>query len=88
MARSGLFAAGRCQPLAAPLRFDTQALVRPGDDMPLNSTLILTRLYEITADGPVVTDLDGQPVVIEIDGQTVVGHPLPPAAGGLTEPSI
>jgi hypothetical protein len=57
-----------------------EQIMQPGDGTPptvgLLSAAVLTRLRELAADGPVVTQLDGRPVMIELDGQAVVEHPL------------
>ena len=40
------------------------------------SMAIMARLRELTADGPVVTQLDGCPVILELDGPVLIEHPL------------
>jgi hypothetical protein len=42
------------------------------------AAVIAAGLREAAADGPVVTELDGQPVVIELDGNALVEHRLLP----------
>lgn len=42
----------------------------------LLSEAVLAQLREVTADGPVVTQLDGRHVVLELDGQRIIEHPL------------
>lgn len=61
---------------------DVALVMQPGDDTPPTaaalSLVILTRLRELAASGPAVTELDGRRVVIELDGPIVIEHPLPP----------
>ena len=57
-----------------------EQIMPPGDGTPpivgVLSAAVLTRLRELAADGPVMTQLDGRPVMIELDGQAVVEHLL------------
>ena len=59
---------------------DIEQIMQPGDGTPpivgVLSAAVLTRLRELAADGPVMTQLDGHPVMIELDGHAIVERPL------------
>jgi hypothetical protein len=59
---------------------DIEQIMRPGDGTPsivgVLGAAVLTRLRELAAAGPVMTQLDGHLAMIELDGQAVVEHPL------------
>jgi hypothetical protein len=61
---------------------DIALIMQPGDDLPPTaaafSVVVMARLREIAADGPVVVELDDGPVVIELDGSVIIEHPLLP----------
>jgi hypothetical protein len=63
---------------------DIAMILQPGNDTPPTvgalGVAVLTRLRELAAEGPTVTELEGRTVVIELDGPVVVEHPLPPAS--------
>jgi hypothetical protein len=64
---------------------DIDRFMPPGGDTPATvgalSVLMLARLRELAADGPVVVDLDGRPAIIELEGRNVIEHPLPDGTG-------
>ena len=59
---------------------DIALFIEHGDATPPSvavlSIAVLTRLRELAAAGPIMTELDGRPVVIELDGPVIVEHPL------------
>ena len=63
---------------------DIALIMQPGDDTPPTAAAfglaVLARLRELTADGPVLVELDGGPVVIERDGPVLLEHPMVPGS--------
>jgi len=63
---------------------DIALIMQPGDGTPPAAAAyglaVLARLRELTADGPVLVELDGGPVVIERDGPVLLEHPMLPGS--------
>ena len=63
---------------------DIALIMQPGDDTPPAAAAyglaVLARLRELTADGPVLLELDDGPVVIERDGPLLLEHPMLPSS--------
>lgn len=61
---------------------DVQQATEPANRMPpsvgLFSAAVLSRLKELTADGPAVVNLDGHDVVIVREGDKIAEYPLEP----------
>lgn len=62
---------------------DVALIMQPGGTDPTAGALslvVMARLRELAASGPVLADLDGSPAIYETDGPAIIEHPLQPAS--------